>query len=213
VVTPEARREAVTYITAVYPVGERCACRLVGLSRSVYRYQAKRPDDSEIQGQLTNLAAAHQRWGFDKMMDRFRQQGFRWNHKRGYRVYRNLGLNHRVKPKKRLPVRHPQPLVEPDRANHTWSLDFMNDTLTNGRTFRTLNIIDDFNREALWIEIDTSLPAQRVIRVLNQLVEMRGSSPVQIRSDNGPEFIAQAVADWAEQYHVLWDFIEPGCPA
>jgi putative transposase len=213
VVTPEARRQAVTYITEVYPVGERCACRLVGLSRSVHRYQAKRADDSEIQRQLTELAAAHRQWGFDKMMDWLRQHGFRWNHKRVYRVYCALGLNHRVKPKKRLPVRHPQPLVEPDRANHTWSMDFMRDALTNGRTFRTLNIIDDFNREALWIEIDTSLPTPRVARVLDQLAELRGGYPQQVRSDNGPEFIAQALADWAKQHHVLWDFIEPGCPA
>lgn len=202
-----------TYIIEQYPVGERRACRLVGLSRSVYRYPARRPDDRAIQDQLHALAEAHRRWGFDKMMDWLRQQGFSWNHKRVYRVYRDLGLNQRVKPKKRLPVRHPQPLVEPDRANHTWSLDFMSDTLTNGRTFRTLNVIDDFNREALWIEVDTALPAQRVVRVLDQLAEVRSGYPQQVRSDNGPEFIAQTVAAWAEQHHVLWDFIEPGCPA
>jgi len=91
-------------------------------------------------------------------------------------------------------------------------MDFMSDSLTNGRAFRTLNIIDDFNREVLRIEVDTSLPASRVIRVLDQVATERGY-PQAIRSDNGPEFIAQALADWARGHHLRWDFIQPGKPA
>jgi len=195
-----------------HEVSERRACRVVGLSRSVYRYQAKRPDDAAIRTQLTTLAEQHHRWGFGKMMAWLRQQGFRWNHKRVYRVYCELGLNLRVKPKKRLPTRHPQPLAPPTGANRCWSVDFMSDSLTTGRAFRTFNIIDDFNREALWIEVDTSLPAQRVIRILDQLAAERGY-PRAIRSDNGPEFIALALADWARHHRLTWDFIEPGKPA
>lgn len=178
----------------------------------MYRYQAKRPDDDAIQLQLTTLAEQHRRWGFDKMMDWLRGQGYPWNHKRVYRVYCELGLNRRIKPKKRLPTRHPKPLAQPMAANQCWSLDFMRDSLTNGRTLRTLNIIDDFNREALWIEVDTSLPAQRVTRVLDQLAAERGY-PAMIRSDNGPEFIAHTIADWARKHELHWDFIAPGKPA
>jgi putative transposase len=195
-----------------HDLSERRACRLVALSRSVYRYQARRPDDTAIREHLTALAARHRRWGFDKMMDWLRQQGFRWNHKRVYRVYCELGLNRRIKPKKRLPTRHPHPLAQPDAANQVWSIDFMGDSLTDGRAFRTLNIIDDYNREALHIEVDTSLPAARVIRVLDQVAADRGY-PQAIRSDNGPEFIAHVLADWARDHRLLWDFIQPGKPA
>lgn len=200
------------YTQEHHPIGERRACRLVGLSRSTYRYRAKRPDDRDIQNQLKALAERHRRWGFGKMMDWLRNAGFTWNHKRVYRVYCELGLNQRIKPKKRFPTRHPQPLAQPTAANQCWSVDFMSDSLTDGRAFRTFNIIDDFNREALWIEVDTSLPAQRVIRVLDQVASERGY-PAVIRSDNGPEFIAHALADWAREHHLIWAFIMPGKPA
>jgi len=195
-----------------HAASERQACRLVGLSRSTYRYEARRPDDMEIVEELTALAERHRRWGFDKMMDWLRTEGFKWNHKRVYRVYGELGLNRRVKPKKRLPTRHPQPLLQPTAANQVWSIDFMSDSLTDGRAFRTLNLIDDFNREALHIEVDTSLPAARVIRVLEQVAGECGY-PLAIRSDNGPEFLAHALAAWTTDHHLFWDFIEPGKPA
>lgn len=165
-----------------------------------------------MQMQLRALAEHHRRWGFDKMMDWLRSQGYPWNHKRVYRVYCELGLNRRIKPKKRLAARQPKPLAQPGAANHCWSMDFMSDSLTDGRAFRTLNIIDDFNREVLWIEVDTSLPARRVIRVVEQLVAERGYPHV-IRSDNGPEFIAQALEEWVAERPLIWDFIEPGKPA
>jgi len=107
------------------------------------------------------------------MRDNLRNQGYGWNHKRIHRVYREIKQNLRVKPKKRLPYREPVPLVQPDQVNESWSLDFLSDSL-NGRAFRTLNIIDDFNQEALWIEVDFSIPALRVIRVLNMLASWRG---------------------------------------
>jgi putative transposase len=117
-----------------------------------------------------------------------------------------------VKPKKRLPKREPQPLVVPEQANHSWSLDFMHDSLANGRPIRTLNLLDDFNREGLWIEEDTSIPAARVIRVLEMLALWRGL-PQQLRIDNGPEFISQKLADWAAERDVKLAFIQPGKPA
>jgi putative transposase len=173
---------------------------MLAISRSVYRYQSQRSDD-ELIALLQALAAEYPRWGFWKLYQLLRGQGYGYNHKRVLRVYRQLGLNLRVKPKKRLPSRQPRPLKQPDHPNEVWSFDFMYDSLSNGRSFRTLNIIDDFNREGLWIEIDTSLPSTRVIRVLEYLADWRGL-PRYLRSDNGPEFIAQALADWSQAHQV-----------
>jgi len=193
-------------------MSERQACALLNLSRSVYRYQARPSDDEELREQLLSLASRKPRWGFHKMFAYLKNQGRSWNHKRVRRVYRLLGLNLRVKPKKRLPVRDPQPLVAPAEANICWSLDFMHDSLVNGRTIRTLNIIDDFNREGLWIEVDTSIPAARVVRVLDMLALWRGY-PKQLRLDNGPELISHTLADWATERDVALAFIQPGKPA
>ena len=200
------------YAIATHKMSERQACAMMKLSRSVYRYQAQPSDDEELRDQLLSLASRKPRWGFQKMFAYLKNRGHKWNHKRVRRVYRALGLNIRVKPKKRLPVRDPQPLVAPAEANITWSLDFMHDSLANGRTIRTLNIIDDFNREGLWIEVDTSIPAARVVRVLDMLALWRGY-PKQIRLDNGPELISQTLADWAAEHDVALAFIQPGKPA
>ena len=197
---------------ATHGLSERHACRLFCMSRSVCRYQPKPRDDEPLQTALTELAEQHPRWGFRKMLHRLRHLGHRWNHKRVYRVYCQLRLNLRVKPKKRLPTRTPQPLIQPLAPNLCWSVDFMSDSLDSGRTFRTFNVIDDYNREGLWIEVDTSLPAQRVQRVLDTLAQERGY-PQRVRSDNGPEFLARSLTTWATEHHVALDFIEPGKPA
>lgn len=193
-------------------ISERQACRYLGVSRTAYRYQPQKPGDEEIIRLLQDIAEQKPRWGYKKMIDHLRNEGYRWNHKKIHRIYSQIGLNIRVKPKKRFPCRNPKPLQEPEAANISWSMDFMSDSLESGRKFRTLNIIDDFNREALWIEIDTSLPAERVIRVLDILAMWHGH-PQQIRVDNGPEFISHKLEYWAEQYKVALDFIEPGKPA
>jgi putative transposase len=193
-------------------MSERQACALLNLSRSVYRYQARPSDDEELREQLLSLASRKPRWGSQKMFAYLKNQGRSWNHKRVRRVYRVLGLNLRVKPKKRLPVRDPLPLVAPAEANISWSIDFMHDSLANGRTIRTLNIIDEFNREGLWIEVDTSIPAARVVRVLDMLALWRGY-PKQLRLDNGPELISHTLADWAAEHDVVLAFIQPGKPA
>ena len=141
-----------------------------------------------------------------------RKQGNPWNHKRLYRIYCQTGLNLHGKPKKRLPNRNPQPLTQPETINVCWSLDFMSDCLENGRSFRTLNVLDDFNREGLWIEIDCSLPAMRVTRVLDMLAVWRGY-PARIRVDNGPEFISHHMVAWAQEHAVKIEYIQPGKPA
>ena len=189
----------------------RQACSLFGLSTSVFYYQAKRKDDTELIGELSKLADVHRSWGFWLMYHRLRKLQFSWNHKRVYRVYTAMRLNLRNKRKKRLPARVKAPLACPVGPNITWSLDFMHDTLASGKPIRTLNILDDFSREALSITVDTSLPAQRVVRELDKLRQWRGK-PQKIRSDNGPEFVAGAMRDWCEKNGVEWEFIQPGKP-
>jgi putative transposase len=193
-------------------VSERRSCRILDLSRSAYRYQAKKTDDGQIEQELRHLAERQPRWGYGKMIDYLRHQGYVWNHKRIYRVYCEMGLNLHRKPKKRLAPRTAQALVVPTQSNQTWSLDFMSDALCNGRAFRTLNVIDDFNREALWIEVDTSLPAERVVQVLERLLLER-TAPKQIRMDNGPELISRRLENWAKERQIELIHIQPGKPA
>lgn len=206
------RRELVKYAIEEYEMSERSACQTIGLNRCSYRYQVKRRDDTEIAQELRQLVERQPRWGCRKMTDYLRNQGHVWNHKRIRRIYRDLALNLHRKPKKRLAPRTAQALWVPGQSDVSWSLDFMSDSLSDGRVFRTLNIIDDFNREGLWIEIDTSLPAERVIRVLEQLLLWR-ASPKQIRMDNGPELISHRLEAWAKEKNIELLHIQPGKPA
>lgn len=145
------------------------------------------------------------------MFNKLRQAGLLWNAKRVYRIYRLLKHNFRRKGKKHLPNRHPQPLVIPHKMNHCWSVDFMSDALSDGLRFRLFNVVDDFNREALAIDVDLNIPAHRVVRILERLSAERGY-PAFIRSDNGPELTAAALAEWAERHGVKLNFIQPGKP-
>lgn len=199
------------YAREEFKMSLRQACMLFCISTSVYYYQAKRKDDSEVIDELSKLAELHRTWGFWMMYHRLRKLNFMWNHKRVYRIYTAMRLNLRNKRKKRLPARVKAPLLCPIGPNITWSLDFMHDTLASGKTIRTLNVIDDFNREALSITVDTSLPAHRVIRELEKLVEWRGK-PEKIRSDNGPEFISEKMKEWCTENGIDWEFIQPGKP-
>lgn len=181
------------------------------MSRTVYHYRPDPNRDDPVIQVLVSLAEQYPRYGFKKLFQILRRQGHPWNHKRVYRVYCSLKMNLRRKGKKRLPSRNPQPLAVPANANKCWSIDFMSDVLTSGQRFRTFNVVDDFNREALAIEVNTSLPAARVVRVLNQVTAWRGF-PEKMRMDNGPELVSVALADWAEENGVELEFIEPGRP-
>jgi putative transposase len=191
-------------------VSVRQACKIVSLPRSVYRYHRKSKNDGSLMEALEELVKKHPTIGFWKCYYRLRRKGYGCNHKRLYRVYKLLKLNVRRKIKRRLPQRVKQPLLVPEALNQAWSMDFMSDSLVDGRRFRLLNIIDDYNRESLWIEIDTSLPSLRVIRVLERLIEMRGN-PRRIRVDNGPEFISDKLQLWCEE-RIQLQFIQPGKP-
>lgn len=189
------------------------ACRTAKLSRAAYYRQgidwARR--DAPVVDALNAVVEKRQRWGFWKCFDRMHNQGHRWNHKRVHRVYCKLGLNLPRRTKKRLPHRSRQPLVVAAAVNAVWSLDFMSDSLWSGRRFRVLNVLDEGVREGLAIEIDTSLPAKRVVRVLERISTLRGL-PAALRMDNGPELIAQELLDWCERKGVEPRHIQPGKP-
>jgi putative transposase len=202
-----------TVLVAEHGMSVRRACRVARLpQRSWYRPPADAlAGDAQVIDALQAVVARHGRWGFWKCFRRLRLDGHGWNHKRVWRVYCQLRLNLPRRTKKRLPKRERHTLEVPMQANALWSMDFMADTLYGGRRFRTFNVLDEGVREALAIEIDTSLRAERVIRVLEQLRDWRGL-PQAIRCDNGPEYTAQPVMDWCQAHGIELRYIQPGKP-
>jgi putative transposase len=189
------------------------ACGIVGLSRSAF-YKPAEPAaqrDAEVIDALNGIVEMSPRWGFWKCFDRLRLDGRQWNHKRVWRVYCQLGLNIPKRTKKRLPQRDPVPLKAGTLVNQGWALDFMHDVLYDGRRFRTLNVIDEANREALCIEVGISIPSARLIRALNRLIDWYGA-PDSIRMDNGPEMTSHDFIEWAAAKGIKLNHIEPGEP-
>jgi putative transposase len=189
------------------------ACRIARCSRTAwYRPPvARTTQDEPVSGALLALVEENSRWGFWLCYDRLRALGHPWNWKRVYRVYCALRLNLKRRSKKRVLTRPRVALEAPAILNHTWALDFMGDTLYDGRGYRTLNVLDEGNREGLAIEIDTSLPSARVVQVLEQLAAIHGA-PARLRCDNGPEFLAATLAEWCEQRGITLQHIQPGKP-
>lgn len=204
------KRELANDLVQVHGLSERQACEAVSLSRSTYRYTPVPDKDEPVIIALGELVEKHQSIGFWNCHYRLRRL-YQWNHKRTYRIYTKMGLNIRRRAKKRLPARVKQALFQPDAINQVWSMDFMSDSLWDGRCYRLLNIMDDYNREPLNITADTSLPTLRVIRVLDELVLERGL-PEMIRVDNGPEFISKQLDVWCKDRKVKLVFIQPGKP-
>lgn len=191
----------------------RVACDVLSISMTCYAYQARLSDENAVIADwLLRLTSAHKRWGFGLCFLYLRNmKGFKWNHKRVYRIYRELELNLRIKPRKRIKRDKPEALSVPSAINQVWSMDFMSDSLKDGRSVRTFNVIDDFNRECLTIDVDFSLPTQRVIRSLEQIIEWRGK-PEALRCDNGPEYIGVYLIKWANDAQITLLYIQPGKP-
>ena len=192
-------------------LSERHACGLIGMSRGSWRYRKRKRDDARLRARLLELAAERPRFGYRRLYRMLRREKWVVNHKRVYRLYREERLAMRQRKSRRFRAEARVPLALPTQANQMWTMDFTRDSLANGRKFRTLNLMDGYTREALWIEVDTSLPGVRVVQVLERVAQQRGS-PTAIQVDNGPEFISRAVDQWAYANDVALHFIEPGKP-
>jgi len=213
VVKPSQRREMARWVVEHKSLSIRLACNTFAVSEGCYRYSAKLSTENDaIADWLLRLTQHQRNWGFGLCFLYLRNvKGFGWNHKRVYRIYRLLELNLRIKPRKRLVREKPLALTVPERINEVWSMDFMHDQLSDGRSIRLFNVIDDFNREGLNIEVDFSLPSARVVRSLDQIIEWRGRPNI-IRCDNGPEYISATLTEWAARRGIRIDYIQPGNP-
>src|SRR5690606_29090278 len=191
----------------------RLACAVYGISETCYRYQRRQEgENGQVADWLLRLTQANKRWGFGLCFLYLRNvKGYGWNHKRVYRIYRALELNLRIKPRRRIKRLYPGELDVPTAANQVWSMDFMSDTLRDGRSIRTFNVLDDYNREGLGVEVDLSLPSARVIRSLEQIMQWRGK-PAALRCDNGPEYLSQTLVEWANRQRITLLYIQPGKP-
>ena len=209
---PAARRAMVQRVQAYYGLSERRACRLVGIGRSTLRYCLRpRTDEAYVRQRLRELAAVRPRFGYRRLHVLLRREGVIINHKRVERIYREEGLAVRRRRRKRVARDGRGRAAAPARPNQQWGVDFVSDTLAWGRRIRLFTVVDVFTREALTIEVDTSLPGGRVVRVLERLAAERGA-PDEIVLDNGPELSGKAVDQWAYERGVALHFIEPGKP-
>ncbi len=208
---PAARRQAVGYLQEQFAVSERRACGVVGIGRSSLRYRRRRPSDAGLRRRLCELAAERRRFGYRRLHVLLRRAGVQVNHKRVYRLYRAEGLLVRQRTRKRVTHHERATPTAVSGPNQQWSLDFLSDALAWGRRLRLLAIIDSYTREAVAIEVDTSIPGRRVVAVLNRVIAER-ATPREILLDNGPELTSKVLDQWAYDRAVQLRFIDPGKP-
>jgi putative transposase len=199
------------YFQVGFRVSERRACRVVRIPRSSYRYRSVARDQTALRLRLRDLAASRVRYGYRRLHVLLRREGWRVNHKRVYRLYREERLGIRSK-RRRKRVSAPRVLPPPaQRPQERWSMDFLTDSLADGRRFRVLTIVDTVSRVSPAIEVGVSLTGERVVAVLDRLRRTSGR-PERIAIDNGPEFISKALDAWAYQNGVQLEFSRPGKP-
>lgn len=208
-VKPAARRQAVSVLRG-HGLSMRRSCGLAMISRSTLYYVSRRPDDTRLRERMRELAGKHTRWGYLFLHEKLRGEGLVVNRKRSYRIYREEGLQVRRR-RRRKDKRTRQPLPLPTGPGQRWSMDFVSDQLESGRSFRVLNVIDDFNRNCLGQLVDTSITGRRVAAFLSALGDLHGL-PGGIVCDNGPEFTCRAMFKWQEEAGVILDYIEKGKP-
>ena len=190
---------------------QRRACGLVGLDPKTYRYASRRSDDASIRLRLKELAQQRRRFGYRRLHILLRREGIDLNHKKLFRLYREERLTVKKRGGRKRALRTRAPMALPQGPNQRWSLDFVSDTLTDGRRFRVLVIVDDFTRECLALVVDTSLSGMRVARELGALINARGR-PLMIVSENGTELTSRTILQWQEDSRVEWHYIAPGKP-
>jgi putative transposase len=201
---------AVKKVMERHGLSQRHVCRLVNMDRSTLRYQVKRPDDSTLRQRLRELAAERRRFGYRRLGWMLAREGHALNHKRLYRLYREERLMVRRRGRRKRALGTRAPILLPHAINQRWSLDFVSDTLSDGRRFRILCVVDDFSRECLATVVDTSLSGVRVVRELERLGVER-AMPQVVVSDNGTELTSGAVLRWTTG-RLAWHYIEPGKP-
>lgn len=190
---------------------QRRACGLVGIDPRVYRYRSTREDDAELRSRLKALAAERRRFGYRRLHILLRREGVDVNWKKLYRVYREERLTVRKRGGRKRALGTRAPMAVPQESNQRWSLDFVSDTLVDGRRFRILCVIDDYSRECLAVIVDNSLSGERVARELDAIAEHRGY-PCMVVSDNGTELTSNAMLKWQQERGVEWHYIAPGKP-
>jgi putative transposase len=198
-------------VIAHHGLSERRATRLLAVDRSAVRYERKRRDDSAERALLEALAGERRRFGYRRLREMARRKGVVMNLKKVWRLYRELGLKVRRRAGRKRAIGTRAPLEKAVQPNAIWVLDFVSDTLTSGRRFRVFNVEDQFTRRGLGVEIDTSLPGRRIVRVLDRLVGQWGK-PAKIVSDNGTELTCNAMLRWATESGIDWHYIAPGKP-
>ena len=210
-VTPAAEREAVAHLVEHHEVSQRRACEAIGVPRSSMRYRSRRPEDTELRQSLRTLANERRRFGYRRLHQMLKREGWNVSLKKVRRLYaeEKLQVRRRKGRKKAQGMRVPAPI--PQGPNQRWSLDFVSDVFAHGRRFRVLGIIDDFTAECLALVADTSISGLRVARELDAIVALR-KQPAMIVSDNGPELTSLAILKWQQQNQVDWHYIEPGKP-
>ncbi|MGE4148245.1 MAG: IS3 family transposase [Hyphomicrobiaceae bacterium] len=209
--TPAARRAAVSWAIETKDYGQHRACELIGIAPRVYCYRSRRPDDSALRNRLKALAAERRRFGYRRLHLLLQREGEVVNHKRLFRIYREERLVVRRRGGRKRALGTRAPIGVPQGANQRWSLDLVSDALADGRRFRVLAIVDDFTRECLALVADTSLSGARVARELDAVIATRGK-PAMVVSDNGPELISMAILRWQNATGVGWHYIAPGKP-
>ena len=210
-VGPQVRRQAVDVLREERGLGITRACGLVGISRSLYGYRSRRPVPAGLRERISELAGEKRRYGYRRIHILLRREGWKVNRKRTYRLYREAGLAVRRRKRKRIGLFERKPLPKPSTVNRSWSMDFVADGLIDGRKLRCLAIVDDYSRECLALEVDTSINGRRVAAVLDRLADLRGL-PLSITVDHGPEFEGQVLDAWAYERGVRLNFIRPGKP-
>jgi len=210
-VGPQVKRQAVDLLKEERGFGVTRACGLLMISRSLYGYRSRRPVAEGLRERICELAGEKRRYGYRRIHVLLRREGWSVNRKRTYRLYREAGLAVRRRKRKRIGLFERKPLPKPSAVNRSWSMDFVSDGLCDGRRLRCLAIVDDFSRECLVLEVDTSITGKRVVAVLERLADLRGL-PLSITVDHGPEFEGQVLDAWAYQAGVRLSFIRPGKP-